>query len=277
MTTAAQAKFITDLRDECSLANREAVTKNIEKFTQWAGRKVQLQAKRELINRDGDIERLDNVAPRVTAAITEWATAKADLRDWTMTVNLATLTTEEASHLINTLNAPSGILALNATSLPQEWLMDDSLAAIFEEIVGSIVTESMAEEAEEETEEEATEDEVHPYFIGKAQDILTRAHAPETADHMPLAQWAQEMKTSGEYQNNPRAIVAEDGSIVCMATRRGGHGTNAYYIEDTEQTRQWGIANRVIDMSLGTIKRAIGMKVIEVSASSVCLGAGKKV
>ncbi|MHC9950437.1 hypothetical protein ACQX22_09150 [Corynebacterium diphtheriae] len=27
---------------------------------------------------------------------------------------------------------------------------------------------------------------------------------------------------------------------------------------------------------LGTIKRAIGMKVIEVSASSVCLGTGKK-
>ncbi|OSQ22081.1 hypothetical protein [Corynebacterium diphtheriae] len=277
MTTAAQAKFITDLRDECSLANREAVTKNIEKFAQWASRKVQLQAKRELINRDGDIERLDNVAPRVTAAITEWATAKADLRDWAMTVNLATLTTEEASHLIDTLNAPSGILALNAASLPQEWLMDDDLAAIFEEIVESTVTESMAEEAEEETEEEATEDEVHPYFIGKAQDILTRAHAPETADHMPLAWWAQEMKTSGEYQNNPRAIVAEDGSIVCMTTRRGEHGVSAYYIEDTEQTRQWGIANRVIDMSLGTIKRAIGMKVIEVSASSVCLGAGKKV
>ncbi|CAB0493333.1 hypothetical protein CIP101434_00691 [Corynebacterium diphtheriae] len=277
MTTAAQAKFITDLRDECSLANREAVTKNIEKFAQWASRKVQLQAKRELINRDGDIERLGNVAPRVTAAITEWATAKADLRDWAMTVNLDTLTTEEASHLIDTLNAPSGILALNAASLPQEWLMDDDLAAIFEEIVESTVTESMAEEAEEETEEEATEDEVHPYFIGKAQDILTRAHAPETADHMPLAWWAQEMKTSGEYQNNPRAIVAEDGSIVCMTTRRGGHGVSAYYIEDTEQTRQWGIANRVIDMSLGTIKRAIGMKVIEVSASSVCLGAGKKV
>lgn len=277
MTTAAQAKFITDLRDECSLANREAVTKNIEKFTQWAGRKVQLQAKHELINRDGDIERLDNVAPRVTAAITEWATAKADLRDWAMTVNLDTLTTEEASHLIDTLNAPSGILALNAASLPQEWLMDDDLAAIFEEIVESTVTESMIEEVEEETEEEATEDEVHPYFIGKAQDILTRAHAPETADHMPLAWWAQEMKTSGEYQNNPRAIVAEDGSIVCMTTRRGEHGVSAYYIEDTEQTRQWGIANRVIDMSLGTIKRAIGMKVIEVSASSVCLGAGKKV
>lgn len=276
MTTAAQAKFITDLRDECSLANREAVTKNIEKFAQWAGRKVQLQAKRELINRDGDIERLGNVAPRVTAAITEWATAKADLRDWAMTVNLDTLTTEEASHLIDTLNAPSGILALNAASLPQEWLMDDDLAAIFEEIVESTVTESMIEEVEEETEEEATEDEVHPYFIGKAQDILTRAHAPETADHMPLAQWAQEMKTSGEYQNNPRAIVAENGSIVCMATRRGEHGVSAYYIEDTEQTRQWGIANRVIDMSLGTIKRAIGMKVIEVSASSVCLGAGKK-
>ncbi|CAB0540694.1 hypothetical protein CIP107510_00572 [Corynebacterium diphtheriae] len=277
MTTAAQAKFITDLRDECSLANREAVTKNIEKFTQWAGRKVQLQAKRELINRDGDIERLDNVAPRVTATITEWATAKADLRDWAMTVNLDTLTTEEASHLIDTLNAPSGILALNAASLPQEWLMDDDLAAIFEEIVESTVTESMIEEVEEETEEEATEDEVHPYFIGKAQDILTRAHAPETADHMPLAWWAQEMKTSGEYQDNPRAIVAEDGSIVCMTTRRGEHGVSAYYIEDTEQTRQWGIANRVIDMSLGTIKRAIGMKVIEVSASSVCLGAGKKV
>lgn len=277
MTTAAQAKFITDLRDEYSLANREAVTKNIEKFTQWASRKVQLQAKRELINRDGNIERLDNVAPRVTAAITEWATAKADLRDWAMTVNLATLTTEEASHLIDTLNAPSGILALNAASLPQEWLMDDDLAAIFEEIVESTVTESMIEEVEEETEEEATEDEVHPYFIGKAQDILIRAHAPETADHMPLAWWAQEMKTSGEYQNNPRAIVAEDGSIVCMTTRRGEHGVSAYYIEDTEQTRQWGIANRVIDMSLGTIKRAIGMKVIEVSASSVCLGAGKKV
>ncbi|MHD0241553.1 hypothetical protein ACQZF5_05645 [Corynebacterium diphtheriae] len=273
MTTAAQAKFITDLRDECSLANREAATKNIEKFAQWAGRKVQLQAKRELINRDGNIERLGNVAPRVTAAITEWATAKADLRDWAMTVNLDTLTTEEASHLIDTLNAPSGILALNAASLPQEWLMDDSLAVIFEEIVASIVTESMAEEAEE----EATEDEVHPYFIGKAQDILTRAHAPETADHMPLAWWAQEMKASGEYQDNPRAIVAEDGSIVCMATQRGGHGADAYYIEDTEQTRQWSIANRVIDMSLGTIKRAIGMKVIEVSAYSVCLGAGKKI
>ncbi|PSA73181.1 hypothetical protein, partial [Corynebacterium diphtheriae] len=70
MTTAAQAKIITDLRDESSLANREAVTKTIEKFTQWAGHKVQLQAKREQINRAGDIERLDNVAPRVTAAVT---------------------------------------------------------------------------------------------------------------------------------------------------------------------------------------------------------------
>ncbi|MDY5784676.1 hypothetical protein [Corynebacterium sp.] len=114
----------------------------------------------------------------------------------------------------------------------------------------------------------------HGYFTDKAADYLARAGAPD-ADTTPLATWAQHVKESGEHITNPRAIVAEDGQVVATATRKGRpNGVQAWYIDRTPETEAWGVAGQVTDMSLGTIKRAVGQRVIEVAAADVCRGQG---
>ena len=113
-----------------------------------------------------------------------------------------------------------------------------------------------------------------PYFLHRARDVFSTAGG-DPALAGPLAAWAQETRESGRDRDNPRAIVAEDGTIVATA-HRVGRDPSAWYIDETEQTTEWGVASVVTDMALGAIKRAIGQRVIEVSASDVCRGPGIK-
>lgn len=116
----------------------------------------------------------------------------------------------------------------------------------------------------------------HGYYISKARHVFESAGGnPDNA--MALADWAESIHESDDFHLNPRAIVTEDGAIVATARRiHAPNRASAYYIDDTDQTRTWGIAGRAADLSLPIIRRRTGKRVIEVAAMDVCTGAAVK-
>lgn len=115
----------------------------------------------------------------------------------------------------------------------------------------------------------------HSYFVAKARARLAAAGGdPDNAG--PLAEWAESAKSIGDARRG--VIVADNGELIAETLyHRGGPGRpNASYVVEADAKR-WGLHADETELATGELQRITGRRLVHVTMSEVCRGAGKHV
>lgn len=115
-----------------------------------------------------------------------------------------------------------------------------------------------------------------PYFTAKARSILAAAGG-DPDKFGPLAAWAEASRPHGD--TTLGVVVAESGAI--LAETRHNHLGGASYVTAVHvaeaDAARWQLADLEVRMALPRLRRITGQRVLHVTFSDVCLGAGAHV